>query len=479
MGSADTRVSPPPVQAPARHRRSAARAPQRDWRRPPVRPAGGPGQTRHWGDLAGATAGLGGGLAVGSALVVMRPVWATPGGPATVLGTLAAVAGTYLCLLLLVLISRLPWLEREVGHDRMLAWHRRAAPWSLVLIGAHVLFTTVGYSGGLGWSTATELWTIVTEYPWMVPAALAFLTMVVLGVISWRPIRRRMSYETWWVAHLYFYLAVALAFGHQINTGLLFAPHPQLRAGWIALYVAVAAAVVTWRLVLPVHLSVRHQLRVSHVVHEAPGVVSIYVCGRQLGELGVAGGQFFQWRFLTREWWWQAHPYSLSAVPTEDLMRITVKQLGDQSERLARSLHPGTRVIAEGPYGTFTAAARTGNRVVAFAAGVGITPIRALLDDIPASADVTVVYRVASLAKIPLADELEALTSSCGWRLVYLDGPRAENPITLNFLTQHVPELSSSDVYVCGPRHFSDAVIAAARRARVPDERLHYESFQF
>ncbi|MDH5277488.1 MAG: hypothetical protein OEW53_00420, partial [Actinomycetota bacterium] len=172
MGSADTRVSPPPVQAPARHRRSAARAPQRDWRRPPVRPAGGPGQTRHWGDLAGATAGLGGGLAVGSALVVMRPVWATPGGPATVLGTLAAVAGTYLCLLLLVLISRLPWLEREVGHDRMLAWHRRAAPWSLVLIGVHVLFTTVGYSGGLGWSTATELWTIVTEYPWMVPAAL-------------------------------------------------------------------------------------------------------------------------------------------------------------------------------------------------------------------------------------------------------------------------------------------------------------------
>ena len=437
----------------------------------------GPGRRR--GDFAAAAAGIGGGLAVGSALVVLQPTWSTPGGPATVIGAATAIAGTYLCLILLLLVSRLPWLEREAGHDRMLAWHRKAAPWSLLLIGAHVLFTTWGYALGAGVSPARELWNLVTVYPWMVPAALAFIAMVSLGVISWRPIRTRMTYETWWVAHLYFYIAVALAFGHQINSGLLFTTHTGLRYGWITLYVLVAVTILTCRVLLPLRLSIRHQLRVSHVVNEAPGVVSVYLAGKELASLNAAGGQFFQWRFLTRHWWWQAHPYSLSAVPSGEYLRITVKRLGDQSGNLARALRPGTRVVAEGPYGTFTAKSRVGERVVAFAAGVGITPIRAVLDDLPVTTDVTVVYRVSSLDRIALKDELEAVTAACGWQLIYLDGPRQRHPMTLNYLTRFVPDLSDRDVYVCGPSPFADSVLAVARAANVPEARLHCESFSF
>ena len=53
----------------------------------------------------------------------------------------------------------------------------------------------------------------------MLPAATAFVLMMGLGVISYRGIRNRMKYETWWVAHLYFYIAVALSFGHQVALG--------------------------------------------------------------------------------------------------------------------------------------------------------------------------------------------------------------------------------------------------------------------
>ena len=91
-----------------------------------------------------------------------------------------------------------------------------------------------------------------------------------------------------------------------------------------------------------------------------------------------AGGQFLQWRFLRRGLWWQAHPYSLSAAPNPSWLRITVKDLGDQSGALVDLLRPGVRVWAEGPYGVFTAAQRTSERVAAFAApfmiivGVGV-----------------------------------------------------------------------------------------------------------
>ena len=137
------------------------------------------------------------------------------------------------------------------------------------------------------------------------------------------------------------------------------------------------------RVGLPVWRSVRHQVRVVAVTEEAPGVASIRMRGRRLDRLPVAGGQFLQWRFLRRGLWWQAHPYSLSAVPDGHELRITVKDLGDHSRGLA-SLEPGTRVSIEGPYGSFTADAAERERLLLVGAGVGTAPILALLQDLPA-----------------------------------------------------------------------------------------------
>ncbi len=431
------------------------------------------------GDLAATAAGLGLGLAIGSSLVVTRAGWGLRGGVATSLGTITAVAGTYLCLLLLVLISRVPWLEREVGHDRMIRWHRWVAPYSLVLITAHVVLTTLGYSQSESKNFLAELWYIVIAYPWMVPATVSFILMIALGIMSYRKIRERMKYETWWSAHLYFYLAVILGFGHQLTSGVMFAHYPVFRYAWVALYVFVAALIIVSRIVLPLTLSVRRGLRVGRVVEEAPGIVSVYIVGSDLVRLSARGGQFFEWRFLTRHWWWQAHPYSLSAGPRNSWLRITVKDLGDQSKAMATQLKPGTRVIAEGPYGVFTAATRETNKVVAFAAGIGITPIRAVLDDLPRSTDVTLIYRVADLEDIPLRAELEELATVSGWHFWYLPGPRQNYPMTVNFMSQFAPDLSASDVFVCGPEGFTDNVVDLARSAGVPSARIHHESFVF
>ena len=299
-------------------------------------------------------------LVVGYGLAAQaRDVLGGPGGIATTAGTVAALSGTYLCLLCLLLVARVPLFERSVGQDVLVGWHRTIAPWTLLLIGAHVVLVSLGYAQADGVDVLDELWTIVTGYPWLLPAAVGLVGMVTLGVVSWRPIRRRMTYETWWVTHLYFYLAVGLAFGHQVTNGTVFPGHRTARWLWTGLYLLVAAALVTYRLVVPVTRSVRHGLRVSAVVRESPELVSVYVTGRNLHALGARGGQFFGWRFMTRTWWWQAHPYSLSAAPDGRSLRITVKALGDQSRDLA-SLRVGTRVLAEGPYGVFTGQRRPG-----------------------------------------------------------------------------------------------------------------------
>ena len=424
-------------------------------------------------------AGLGFGAVVGSSLVTLLPNVGSAGGVANAIGSTAAMTGTYLCLMLMVLISRVAWIEQEAGHDRMVQWHRAIAPYSLVLIAVHVIFTTIGYAQSSGKGVLHQLWLLITTYGWMLPATVAFVLMIVLGFASHRIARSRMKYETWWTAHLYFYIAIALAFGHQINTSLLFIAHPLLKTFWIGLYIAVAALIVVSRILVPLTLSIRSGLKVEKVVRETDNVVSVYIKGKNLGRFNASGGQFFQWRFLTPHWWWQAHPYSLSMKPTADQMRITVKHLGDQSSSLEDALKPGTRIIAEGPYGVFTAKQRYTDAVTAFAAGIGVTPIRAMLDDLPKSVNTTFIYRVSDGEHAALRNELDEFATRNGWNVVYLEGSRDQHPMTVNYMSQYAPALLHSDIYVCGPNGFMDSVIKMVTTAGVPEKRIHHESFAF
>ena len=140
-------------------------------------------------------------------------------------------------------------------------------------------------------------------------------------------------------------------------------------------------ALVGLRVALPVAVSRRHRLHVRRVVAEAPGVVSLEVGGVGLDGLGAEAGQFFHWRFLAPGLWREAHPFSLSEAPDGRRLRVTVKGSGDFTSAVA-AIRPGTRVLVEGPCGELTAAARRRPRVALIAGGVGIAPLRALLQDL-------------------------------------------------------------------------------------------------
>jgi ferredoxin-NADP reductase len=200
--------------------------------------------------------------------------------------------------------------------------------------------------------------------------------------------------------------------------------------------------------------------------------------GRRLDRLPAAGGQFLQWRFLRRDMWWQAHPYSLSAAPTGHHLRITVKVLGDHSAALRR-MRPGTHVAIEGPYGVFTADTRTSDRLLLVGAGVGITPIRALIEELPDEADVVVLLRGSTPEDLVLRDELDDEVRRRDGRLLELVGPRERVQLDAHALTRLVPDIAERDVYLCGPEPFQDLVVAAASDAGVPDDQLHHESFSF
>ncbi len=430
-------------------------------------------------DALAAAAGLGLGITLALGInAETAGSLAAPGGVATFMGRMAGLAAAYAMLVVVLLVARIPVLERVIGQDRLVRWHRRLGPWPLYLLVPHGVLIAIGYGRAARTGALHELGVLLWSYPGVLAATVGSILLVLAGVTSYRIARRRMSYETWWVVHLYVYLALGLSFSHQVATGASFFGHPMARLWWTSLWVATAGLVALHRIAIPLARTLRHRIHVIAVHEEAPGVVSVVLGGRSLDRLALDGGQFFQWRFLTRGLWWQAHPYSLSSLATADRMRVTVKDLGDHSRSLTR-LRPGTHVAIEGPYGAFTRHARKAAKVALVGAGVGVTPLRALLEDLPAETDVVMISRASQASELVLAHELFDLVEARGGRLYELVGSRHEVNLGSSALERLVPDLRERDLFVCGPEGFTDRIIRAAHALGVPRAHIHREAFTF
>ncbi len=397
--------------------------------------------------------------------------WLT--GAGEVLGLLAG----YGVVILVALMARLPPLERGIGTDRLARWHAMGGRYIVSLVVAHGLLILWGYAVEAHTTVVSETATLLTQYPDVLMATVAGFLLLGVGLVSMRAARQRMRYETWYYLHFYTYLAIALAFSHQFAVGESFINNLGARFWWSAMYLTVAVLVLWYRAAVPLRAFARHEFKVIGVKDEGPGVISVYIGGSHLDELAAEPGQFFRWRFLTRSLWWSSHPYSLSAAPGTDVLRITVKDLGDHSQALSR-LRPGTRVMAEGPYGAFTAG-QTGRGVLLLAGGVGITPLRAMFATLPGA--VTLIYRASSEQDIVFRDELDAIAAARGATVYYLVGTRAEiggDPLSPRMLRSLVPGLDQQEVYVCGPSGMTSAAVEALRAAGVPRRQIHFESFE-
>ncbi|MGW1716314.1 ferredoxin reductase family protein [Streptomyces sp. NPDC002156] len=398
-------------------------------------------------------------------------------------GRITGLLGGYLMALVVLQMARVPALERRVGSDRVARWHAMSGRYTLCLVVAHVVLIMYGYAlqaGKTFGDIVQQTVDSVNQLPDMGKAAIGTGLLVLIGLMSIGPVRRRIPYDLWYHVHLLTYAATFLTFWHQLSTGNEFVVEPAAKTAWYALYGSVTALVVWYRIITPVRLNMRHRLRVEAVIEETPGIVSVLMSGRKLHRMGAEAGQFFRWRFLAPGMRFSSHPYSLSAAPRPNMLRITVKAIGDHSSAL-RELEPGVRVWAEGPYGALTASKRSKGKVLLVAGGVGITPMRALFETLPGAAgDLTLLYRANSTQDLALWDELATIANERGARLMYaVNSPDGERPdISAESLRRKLPDIDEHDVFMCGPPGFAQGVYEALRGAGVPARRIHHESFE-
>lgn len=454
---------------------------------------------RRWiGDLMG-TLGIAGLVAVTALWLHDGGVQALdrPGGVATGLGRLSGLVASYLLLLQVILMARIPWIEGIWGQDALVRRHRLIGFLSFHLMLVHIVAITLGYAAAADTGTWGQLVTLVLDDPGMLLAAAGTVALIAVVATSIRAARRSLRYESWHLIHLYAYLGVALALPHQLWTGADFTASPLATVFWWTVWGAAVGAILLWRIASPVYRTLRHRLVVEQVIRESPSVVSLVIRGRSLDTWGLRAGQYCQWRFLGAPGWTRAHPVTLSAAPSAEHLRITVREMGDGTRDTAR-IRPGSRVLVEGAYGRMTAHRRRRRDVLMIAAGVGMTTMRGLAEEIVQEApsqgpnglrgpSVVVIHRIPTPSDALFPREFAALARRGDLRVVAAVGHRHPEvsgwwggPVPLDPATairSLVPDLTDREVYLCGPGPWMQEVRTTLRSMGADTRHIHAEEF--
>jgi predicted ferric reductase len=154
--------------------------------------------------------------------------------------------------------------------------------------------------------------------------------------------------------------------------------------------------------------------------------------------------------------------------------------VGRHSNQL-KTLLAGTRVFVEGPYGALTSQQAHHRSAVLIAGGVGITPLRALFETLPAT-DITLLYRASSQADLVLSEELNTIARQRHATVHYLTGhrrPGDADPLSAESLRRLLGNLREHDIYLCGPPGMTASVRRALHELGVDDADIHEETFTF
>src|SRR5664279_5344278 len=115
----------------------------------------------------------------------------------TSIGRLTGLLSAYLALVQVLLLARLPWLERMLGFDKLTVWHRLNGKICLYLVLAHVVFITIGYASMDQVGIPTEISLLLSNYPGMIAATIGTVVMILTVVTSLVIVRRHFRYEAW------------------------------------------------------------------------------------------------------------------------------------------------------------------------------------------------------------------------------------------------------------------------------------------
>lgn len=227
------------------------------------------------------------------------------------------------------------------------------------------------------------------------------------------------------------------------------------------------------------------QYIVRRVVREAPGISTLHLSGENGAIPAFSPGQFITVYFPelgTPE----GKAYSISSAPGEETFSITVRAIGEFSNRLC-GMGVGDQLEASLPYGHFSIE-REDSDVVMLASGIGVTPFRSMIFSVlrvNSSRRITLLHSVRTVEDAIFKKEFELLTKDHPRLALSYFVTRGEVPpatalarrMIAGDALMHAPEIENTEFLICGSIPFTRDMWKALRASGVSEDFLYTEAF--
>ncbi|MFA5889129.1 MAG: ferric reductase-like transmembrane domain-containing protein [Candidatus Paceibacterota bacterium] len=386
------------------------------------------------------------------------------------LGRLVGLLSAYLILIQLFLVSRFSIIEKEYGFDKLNRLHRWIGFFLGIFLISHPVLLSFGYSKINNISYVNQFFNFVTGWEEVFTATVAFIIIIFTALISIKKIRTKIPYEFWYFAHLPLYIAIFLAFSHQVQTG-------DMASGgalfyWYLIYVISIGVLVLYRFLRPAYLFFKHHFVIEKIIKEGEGVYSVYISGRNISEYRFQAGQYANLIFLQKKMWFH-HPFSYSDSYNSKYLRFTIKSSGDFTSKIEK-LKIDSLVWIDGPLGTFTLKQAIKKKFLFIAGGIGITPILSIIKSLPPQSGSILIYSNKNEKNLIFKEELKQSNVK-----TYFFITKQNQRIDINKINELCQDYSERDVYICGPTQMIKNISENLIRVGVSTNQIHFERFSY
>jgi predicted ferric reductase len=402
-------------------------------------------------------------------LFVALPVyWAYPDELSSwrAVGIVLGWAGSGLLLASLLLMLREVRLASWLGGiERMTWWHHWTGLAGYLVLLLHPLALAAA-----AWSESPPLaWQLLSPFAqnWPVWVGWAALLLLMGGLCT--TFASRLRYTLWRWLHGLLGLGTLAGFGHVLLLGI--------DAGAVFAILA-ALLMLVWRLIRVDAGAAAKPYVVRSVRRVAEAMVEIALTPLVRG-MPAEAGQFVLVAFFRGAHYrgcGEYHPFTISAIDSDQQFRIGVKALGDCTRRM-QGLEPGVEARVQGPYGNFLLE-RPPKPQLWIAGGIGITPFLACLRSAPVEQATRLLYLYRGDADAAFRDELEALAATNDGLSLETHATGAAAP-DLAAILPDAHELTGHECYLCGPPGLLDAAGRLLQSRGVPSSQIHSERFDF
>jgi len=368
-----------------------------------------------------------------------------------------------------VLVSRIKFIERGIGLDRLFRWHRIFGRTGFFFILLHAILITYYRLIEFG-----ELFPNVFIFAGVIGLAGFAITASLASMYK----KLGLAYEVWRNIHLANYLLFPVVLIHafyHVREGTLF-------SYFLPLLAMLFVAVVVYRLIRIIMVRA-NPYQVTEVRQEAEGIYSLFFKGKPFD---FNPGQFMFVQLLRNGRLSSAHPFTISASPTAGLLSITPKKLGDFTASI-KDTNVGDQAFIDAPYGVFSFLNYESGEPVFIAGGIGITPFMSMLryikDERP-DMKVTLFWANRNEKSLCFREELALMQEEVpGFRAIMVmsdqpDWQGEKGHVNAPMLLNYLETIEGKEFYICGPPAMTRAIMEELKQLQVPPRMVHYELFE-